>query len=183
MSPRRLAIVSLIGVLVVPALSGCGGDSEDAARDEVVPLGPSELVATLPDGTKITFDTVEIQCVPSYDRPDVELVRVIGEPDRRSRLIIEAFPPDVEGGKTFELPLHGGDQGGGPTNVMVFVGSAPGVEASSTEEGASGEIEVVRASCNPVELELRVDATLGSELSDSGTVQVEGRLVAGGDKD
>ncbi len=48
-------------------------------------------------------------------------------------------------------------------------------EVSSAEDGAAGEVRVLRASCDPTPvLELEVDATLGSELEGRAPWQVEG---------
>lgn len=47
---------------------------------------------------------------------------------------------------------------------------------STSEEESTGTREVTRASCDPVEVELTIDASLGSEYPDGSLLKVEGRL-------
>ncbi|MFC5727287.1 MULTISPECIES: hypothetical protein [Nocardioides] len=175
-APGQLSLV-VARLLLAPSvllLFGCGATSESPARDPAAQL-PDGLVATESDGRRVTLEPIEAECVPSEYDPKVQIVRVTAVVDG-SHLLIEIVPSDVEGGRTFELPIDAGDEESGPANALVFVGMMPDLEASSVEEESTGTLEVVRASCDPVEVELTIDATLASEYSDGQGLKVEGRL-------
>jgi hypothetical protein len=160
-----------VGLLLV----GCGEKSSDSESKDTAAQLPLGMTATSPEGGEVTFTSVKAQCAPSEHDPSVQIVRLIAEVEG-GRFLAEIVPSDVEGGRSFELPVSAGDDSTGPANARVFVGMKPNLEASTTEEGATGELEVIRASCDPVEVELTLDATLGSEYYDVQPPKVEGRL-------
>ena len=73
--------------------------------------------------------------------------------------------------------METGDQVTGPKNLYLFVSGPPNLETSTTQEESSGSLKVVRASCDPVAVELTVDASFASEYYDGDPVDVEGRIV------
>lgn len=176
---RRLVRRSSI-IIAAPALlfsAACGDDAAEPQGRDAGTGREEGLVAILPDGTQAKLNPTEVVCLPSEEDPSVEVLRVFADLDG-ARIIIQAVP--IEGAKSFDLPLSAGDFESGPRTVELFIGAQPDVETSSTEEESSGTLELVRASCDPAELELKVDGTLGSEMYDGGEVQVEGHLVVEG---
>lgn len=169
---RRSALMIAAPTLLFAA--ACGDDPAEPQGSDAGAGLAEGLVAILPDGTQVKLNPTEVVCLPSEEDPTVEVLRVFADLDG-ARIIVQAVP--VEGAKSFDLPLSAGDFESGPKNVELFIGAQPDVETSSTEEESSGTLELVRASCDPAELELKVDATLGSETYDGGEVQVEGHLV------
>lgn len=172
----RLAALAVTAPLLLLVVA-CGDEPSNADDPDRPAAAAEGLVATLPDGSRVDLDPTQVECVPSEEDPDVEIVRVFADLEG-ARLIIEAVPTD--GAASFELPLEAGDFESGPKNIRVFVGSLPDVETSSTEEESSGTLELLRASCDPAALELKIDATLGSEFDDGGTVQLQGHLTVTG---
>ncbi len=90
-------------------------------------------------------------------------------------LVVEVVPSDVEGGKVFDLPISSGDGETGPANVIFFYGSSE-FEVSTDLEESTGRLEVLRASCDPVALELDIDAALASEYGDGPGLEVKGHV-------
>lgn len=172
MSPLRTALALPLLLLA----GGCGDDTEKNSP-EAQSNEPTRLVVTKSDGGELVFEDVTATCGPSENDPDTEVVRLQSGKPGDAYLDAEIAPGDVEGGRTYELPVSAGDQENGFENLYVFVGAAPDVESSSTEEESSGTLEVLRASCDPLEVELTVDGTLGSEYFDGEPVDVKGRLV------
>jgi hypothetical protein len=163
--------------IVAPLLlaAGCGDDDADDARDERSDE-PTRLVVTRADGSEVVFEDVTAECVRSEDDPGAVVVRIEGMADD-THLISEVVPDDVGSGQSFQLPIDFGDQEQGVRNLYLFVGAAPNLETSTNQEESSGSLEVLRASCDPVEVELTIEATLGSEYFDGEPVDVEGRLA------
>jgi len=130
-----------------------------------------------------------VSCGPSEADPSLEAITVIGRPsvgrdgDIGSFFTFEGILRDLSPGTTVTLPHD--YQTDEPSGALLFVVDAETEnEASSREEASSGSFVVEHASCAPVaELEVRIDATLGSEFSDLGPLQVKGTLavVAEGD--
>lgn len=131
---------------------------------------------TKADGSEVVFDEVTATCGPSENDPDKVVVRIEGISDD-THLSSEIVEADVEGDSTLALPIDFGDQEQGVRNLYLFIGAAPDLETSTTQEESTGIVEVLRASCDPVEVELTIDATLASEYFDGEAVDVEGRLV------
>lgn len=165
-------------VLLIPLLllaSGCGEDTDAPEKERSTE--PTRLVVTKADGSEVVLDEVTATCGPSDNDPGTEVVKILGGSPGDARVVGEVVPGDVEGGRTFELPVDTGDQEEGTANALLYVGALPDLETSSREEESSGTLTVVRASCDPVTVELTVKATLGSELSNGETADVEGRIV------
>lgn len=167
MSPARAAL-ALPFLLLAAA---CGEDSS-AKKSGEQSDEPTRLVVTKADGTEIVFDDLTATCGPSENDPHTEVVRLQSGTPGDAYLDSEIAPRDVKGGRTYELPVSAGDQENGFENLYVFVDGA-----SSDEDGASGRLEVLRASCSPIEVELKIDATLGPETYDGEPVDIEGLLV------
>lgn len=171
MSPLRTALTLPLLLLA----TACGEDASDDAQDPHSDE-PTRLVVTVADGKEVVFEEVTAKCGPSENDPATEVVRLQGR-SGDAYFDSEIAPRDVEGGRSFELPIESGDQETGFENLDVFVGASPNLETSSDEEGSSGAVEVAHASCDPIEVELTIDATLASELYDGEPVDIEGRLV------
>lgn len=163
-SSRRMSVV-----LPVLVLFACGGTSPQRASEE-----PSELVVTKPNGTTLRLTPSAAECGASDYAPDVQVVRVHDFSDDHN-LVVEVVPSDVTGGKTFDLPVNAGDMQTGPANAFVFFGSKD-FEVSTVQEGSAGSLDVSRASCDPVALELSIDATLDSEYFDGDSLKVKGHI-------
>lgn len=172
----QLTILAISAPLII-LVASCGDDAPDSDGRDRPASKAQGLIATLPDGSRVDLDPTEVECVASEEDPAVEVLRIFADLEG-ARLIIQAVPTDEA--KSFDLPLDAGDFESGRKNVEVFIGSPPDIETSSTEEESSGTLELVRASCDPVALEMKIDATLGSEFSDGGTVQVQGHLAVTG---
>ncbi len=166
--PRVTVAVSLL------LLVACGETVPRPASQE-----PNELVLTEPDGTTLTLRPDGARCGPSEYDPEVQVVGV-HDSTRRHNLVIEVVPSDVTGGKDYDLPVSAGDMESGPHGAFIFFGGkdfgGKGFEVSTVQEESTGSLEVVRASCDPVALELTIDATLASEYSDGGSLDVRGHL-------
>lgn len=174
--PRRSRLAALaLAVPLVLIAAACSDDASDSDARDHPAKEATGLVATLPDGSRVDLDPTEVECVPSEEDPGVKVLRIVADLEG-ARLVIQAVPTDETA--SFDLPVDAGDFESGPANILVFVGAPPDVETSSTEEKSSGTLELVRASCDPATLELKIDATLGSEFDDGGTVQVKGHLAA-----
>jgi hypothetical protein len=166
-------------VLLLP-LFACG--------EATGPTGPraNELVFTRPDGTTFSLTPDEARCVPSGENPAVRVV-LIQDTTKPYNLKVQAFPGDVEGGKTFDLPVTSGSYGDGPENAYLFYAGADAYFAQSDEffkvstsdEHATGTMKV-RATCEPVVLELEIDAFLGSNYFDGEGLEVKGSINVGG---
>ena len=163
----RSALVGIVIALPALGLVACG---ESPAAD---PERPSELVFTKPDGTTFTLRPEALACRPSEYDDDVQVVG-IEDYERPDYLVVEVVPADVAGGATFDLPLTAGDMQDGPANAFVFYGSKD-FEVSTSQEESSGTLEVASASCDPVSLELTIDATLASEFGGE-SLDVRGHL-------
>ncbi|QSR25215.1 hypothetical protein CFH99_06215 [Nocardioides aromaticivorans] len=161
-----------MAVLLLAA--GCRDDDADA-RDERSDE-PTRLVVTTADGTERTLTDVTATCIPSDYDPKVQVVRVSGELDGGG-VFAEVLPADVEGGRSYDMPVPAGSDETGPENAIVVVGIEPDLTNTSEQEESTGTLEVLRASCDPVEVELTIDGTLDSEYYDGEPVDVEGRLV------
>ncbi|WP_370247659.1 hypothetical protein [Nocardioides sp.] len=172
-NPRRTRARRAALVLPLLALASCSDGDADAEPSE-----PTAVELTEPDGRTTTLTPTSVECGPSSYDPDTEvvLVRLVAE---QTALTVEVVPADVADGGSFDLPLDAGSGTDGPANASVFVGSER-FQASSTEEESTGTLEVTRATCDPVALDLSIEATLGPERSDGYGVRVEGRISLNG---
>lgn len=155
--------------------AGCRDDAEKGSPEDRSDE-PTHVVVTKADGSEVVFDDITAECATSEEQADAVVLRIQGTAGEM-HIVGEIVPEDVEGGSDYTLPIDFGSQVEGVRNLYLFVGAAPNLETSTTEEESSGTLEVVRASCDPVEVELTVDATLGSEYFDGEPIDIEGRLV------
>lgn len=172
----------LTAVTFAMAVSGCG-NAEPGDRDAEPGSEQSSLKVTVPGGEIFNVRPKEVTCGLGEYEHGVKVVRVQYSTDRYI-LKIEVVPGDVAQGKTFKLPLDSGDGESGPKNAFIFFGApkidpatGEGVEASTVVERSTGTVRVRRATCNPVAIDLEVDASLGSELFDGSGADVQGRLI------
>jgi hypothetical protein len=169
-------------------MTACGSESSDKSANngsgDESAAPKSRVVATAPDGQQVEFTDFSVTCRSSAgEEPPAQLVIALAgfgdaEHPRRPKgpaMIIEAA--DSASGTTVELPY---DEvvGEEKTFISVFiteVGDEP--EIASNTELSTGEIEVVRASCEPTPLlEVRIDGVMESELS-GNTVTVQGAVA------
>lgn len=199
---RRRTALAGVGVLVVAgtaggvALLGSGSEpdgSKVVASDTSDQQGGS-FTLTRDDGSTVVLDDLTLSC----DQPPGPG----GEPGQPGHLYLYSpFTLSASGdeleepfvyldvvadrvdGKTFTLPFDSASGSSEDRGLVLFAadsgttedGPERANEVSSAEDGAAGEIRVLRATCDPTPvLEVEVDATLGSELTDRGAWQVEG---------
>ncbi|WP_148045059.1 hypothetical protein [Nocardioides marmorisolisilvae] len=179
MNANRLLAAATVAV----AISGCGNSVSGTRGDSNSGPVRSSLKVTVPGGKTFDVTPTEVTCGPGEYEHGVDVVRVRYS-TKDYRLQIEVIPGDVVGGKTFKLPINSGDSESGPKNALIFFGArksdpstGEGVEASTDEEESTGTLRVRRATCNPVALDLEVDANLGSELFDGSGAELRGRVV------
>lgn len=178
----------VVALAAIAALLTSCGDGADHADDGIgaASTGRPEqtgIVATAADGTEVEFEDFTVMWRPSEDdQPEAQIVRATsgwgfaaGRPTEPAMLIEAA---DTTGGQTLDLP-HGETWGAEKTFLIGFITQVgKDTELSSAEEQATGEIEVISASCDPEpHLEVRIDGTFESEVSDA-TVTVKGYVSA-----
>ena len=168
------AVASLVLVIV----SGCGDSGGDEPPRSGGHSSRTSLVVTKPDGSTVQVVPSKVTCGPGEYEHGVQVVQVRAF-TKAYYFQVEVVPADVAGGKTLKLPINSGDGESGPKNALVFFSTDPGIEASTDEEEGTGNVRVDRASCDPVALDLTIDATLGSELSDVDGVKIKGHLALG----
>lgn len=167
-------------------LTSCDSEASDdagATGSDTVATQPTRIVATAADGTSVAFEDFTVTCRPSEeDQPEAQIVTATSGWDFASpgptkpAMLIEAA--DTADGTTVDLPLDEvwGEEETFIVGFITQVGKED--ELSASEEPATGEIEVISASCEPEpHLEVRIDGTFGSEVADAG-VTVEGHLSA-----
>lgn len=187
------ALVATACIFILALIAGCGGD--DTGTDDTTEAD-SGLTFTREDGSTFTIADAEVSCGPSPSTDSGEEAIIVGEqefPDSEPTepfLLIEGIVADVVPNATIELPdsyltddpdgaqMFVYDPGGG---LEVDGEETGGNELSSSVGDASGQIVFESASCDPPSVEVSVDATLGSELSDHGTVDVTGSISASGE--
>lgn len=182
---RRMSIAkpALALAAITVLLTSCDEASDDATGPAGKPQ-QTRIVATAADGTEVEFDDFAVSCHPSEDdQPDAQIVTATAGWDF-GRGTVEPAPPtepamlieaaDTADGTTVELS-HGEEWGNEKTFIIGFITEVGNEqELSSAEEMATGEIEVITASCDPEpHLEVRIDGTFGSEVADA-TVTVKG---------
>lgn len=185
---------ALVGLLLVAALSACGVEDENPTVQDETPVERSGFTVTRPDGS--TFELVNFVAIcrdfPEGD-PDAGYVeawaslagtRIDPNADTEPKgpaariLVLD----DVPDGTQLDLPFEE-TYGSEETGFVFTVGDRRNT-ATSAEEEAAGNVEIIRASCEPTPvLEVRIDATLGSEFYDGEVLKVKGygRLEAAKD--
>ena len=200
---RRTAVagVATLGVLavggtVVALASGDDGNGTAVANDSTGdPV--STLVLTRPDGSTYAFDDVTVSCTPPRTAAGDAISEAKGRIWMYSPIeftgseknddaqvtqpfvYFEGIVSELQDDRTFTLPVDGpGDSDSYPMTLFVAdnEGAPDGNEVSSAVDDASGQVRVLRASCDPTPvLQLDVGATLGSE-EEKATLDVAGRL-------
>ena len=167
-----------LGLLLAVALSGiaaCGGGSGPTGEDAV-----SSLTFTREDGTTFTMPDLVVSCGESDGRLLIKANTAdMSEEPAESRLIFFATLDDVADGATVEL---GQDDSENEAGAVLFVlDHETDNEVNSDQEDSRGRIVVHSAACKPEpQLDMSVDATLGSEYGDGEKVAVEGSVRLGG---
>ena len=163
-----------------------GGDDQPSTlhvTDE--PAGPvSTLAFTRADGSTYTFRDIEVTCKKD---PDSARQLVTATSPRKVRgdtllepfLMFQASLDEVEGGRTFTLPVD--DVATSKLPMILFFATdegGPRANELSSTEPSTGTVQVLQASCGPTpSLDLRVDARLGSEVEQS-SMRLTGELHA-----
>jgi len=134
------------------------------------------LVFTHQDGTRASFPReVRVWCGPWEPDVRVRSIHVLVGRGPASWLMT-AVLADVRRDPVVRFPNDFVFDA--PRGALLFV-AAGGNEASSAEEEASGTLHFRRARCGAhPRVAFTVDATLGSEFSDGGTVRVRGSFRA-----
>jgi hypothetical protein len=136
------------------------------------PAAQAKLRFTRDDGAVISFSAKpRVWCGPW--EPDVKRHAVhVAVRGRKRHWDLSAVRADVKPGKKLRFPNefvfnH-------PHGAELFVADAPN-EASTNEEEASGSMTFTRVSCrHGGVVAFTIDAVLGSEFSDLGTIHVTG---------
>ncbi len=178
-----LVVAGTTGTVVVLG-GGDASDGDTVAVDKPAPVDHGTFLLTRSDGSTHEFTELVLSCDTGPRGEKIEPGRIMlyssydptedGKGIKAPFLFFEADVARADG-KSFELP---DDRGGAPDEVFVLFVADPGVdgagdaaspdranEVSSAQSGAAGTVTVLNASCGATpELELEVDATLGSEV-------------------
>lgn len=184
MTPAKPAIAL---AAIAALLAACGGEASDDADGQADEPQQTRVVATAADDTEVVFEDFTLTCHPSEEeQPEAQIVsatagwgfgRVPGDPEEPTEPAMLLEVADTADGTTVDLP-HSEEWGNEKTFLVGFI-TEVGKEGgwSSAKEQATGEIEVISASCDPEpQLEVRIDGTFESEVSDA-TVTVEGHVA------
>lgn len=192
MSVGRTALAAA-ALAAVGVLSACGSSSSSTVATEKPSGGASQgpgnaLTVTDSQGWSFTLHPDQVSCARSEYGHGVQVVHL-----RYSMLSplrgvdIDVVPVDKPA--TYSIPTDSGDDERGPRKAFVFVTAKvpsprrphepPAFENSTDEEGASGRITVLHASCHPARLELTIDGELGSEYSDPNVTVTGGVDLTG----
>jgi hypothetical protein len=179
---RRRAGIGVGAAVVVAAIGGyvavSAGGSDDGREGLVgVDTPPDSLVMTRPDGSTYAFEDITVTC----DAPSGEGVgevggrhllltsprRLDGERLLQPFVMIEADVAELDGPRTFTLPVESADGSSESLPMTVFVADTEGAPDGNevvSSTGSTGTVRVTRASCDPTPvLELELDVTLASE--------------------
>ncbi|MDX2090528.1 MAG: hypothetical protein SFX73_21900 [Kofleriaceae bacterium] len=152
----------------------------DAAPPTPLAVVEDSIVVTRPDTSMLSFDGAMYyaQCGP-FDgtiapHPSVILARYV--PATQAKWLLKVVISDVTIGTPLMFPnsFHYTM----PTGAELVVNDEPN-EAASSQPESSGSVTFQALDCNGT-IELTVDATLGSELSEGPSVRVQGSLRAMG---
>jgi hypothetical protein len=191
---RRTAVAGAAALVVAAGAAGAvvattGDDGKGVVATDHSDEGRGSFTLTRADGSTATFDDLTVSCDKGPTGEPVEPGRIwLYSPfhlDASGDALTEPYISfsavvDRADGKSYTLPVDNTVADSGYPVVLLYAAEAdPGTkqranEVSSAEAGATGTVHVVHASCDPVaELELEVDATLGSEV-EQGTEQLSG---------
>jgi biopolymer transport protein ExbD len=183
-----------LALLVSATLCACGSETALPKSDEEgsqVPEG--KIAVTTKNGRTLEFSDFEVACHPTIgdqDAPPAQgftVSAVAGSNDmpgisrREPRLHLEAADVVVDG-VAVSLPYPDIEETEDTPPISVYVSRTGGrpIELSSVAEESFGEIEVIKAACEPKpHIELRIDANLHSELFDGGRAEVRGHVQGG----
>jgi hypothetical protein len=178
-----LVLAGTVGTVVVLG-SGDASDGDTVAVDKPAPVDHGRFLLTRSDGSTHEFTELTLSCDTGPRGEKIPPGQIMlysaydatedGKSIKAPFLYFEADVAKADG-KTFALP---DDRGGAPDQVFVLFVADPGAgdpgdaakpdranEVSSAQSGAAGTVKVLHASCGATpELELDVDATLGSEV-------------------
>ena len=152
---QHLAVLIAAGVLVAAA-----------------PAAQAKLRFTREDGSVIAFSAKpRVWCGPWESGVNRRSVHVTVR-GRKRHWDLAAVRHDVKAGTTVKFPTD--IIFNRPHGAELFVADAPN-EASTNEEEASGSMTFTHVSCRHGRVvAFTIDAVLGSELSDLGTIHVTG---------
>ena len=196
---RRTALAGGAALLLGGAVGGAVllGSGQAADPDRVATDSPTARPAehggfftfTRPDGSRTVIDDLRLSCARTPEGRPAEPghlylwspIRLNASGDRlvRPYVSFDALAQEADG-KDYILPIDrtGTDRGHG--GVLLYAAEAShgrsdrSNEVSSAQDGASGTISVVHASCTPTAtLDLEVHTELASEVG-QGTLEVTG---------
>lgn len=175
---RRRAGIGVGAAVAVAAIGGyvavSAGGSDDGRKGLVgVDTPPDSLVMTRPDGSTYAFEDVTVTCdAPGGEGGARRLLlssprRIDGERVLQPFVMIEADVAELDGPRTFTLPVESADGSSESLPMTVFVADTEGAPDGNevvSSTGSTGTVRVIRASCDPTPvLELELDVTLASE--------------------
>lgn len=179
MTRARLVLLSALCL----AASGCGSEPAPADTHSDLPVG---MIRVAPEGgTAVEFRDFKVSCPDNAENQwgqKARVVQAVAGSYGTERMTEEDGIVITAGDgihQVVRMP-HSEEWGNYKTFVTAFANRAGDArELSSGEEGASGTIEIIRASCDPKpSLEIRIDGTLTSEIGD-GVASVKGDLKLG----
>jgi hypothetical protein len=175
----------LFTILLGAALAGCGSETAAPTADGDGAEGQSsQVVVTTTEGDRLVFTDFEVMCAdseaPRSKGRVVSAVSVLGTKtsERSDQPILYLRAGETVSNNTrVSLPFDetvGEEQ----TFISAFITRAGKTDQlSSGAEGSSGDIEVIRASCEPSpNIDVRIDGRLESETYDGGHVIVQGHV-------
>lgn len=185
----RIARALLASALAL-VLAGCGSADPEQGSEDVAGEPAAGFTVTREDGSTYRLVSFVATCpdLPAGD-PDAGFVHGFASsagttvdptaselPD--GPVAVVRVKDGVADGTRVELP-HSEEYGAEVDGISFFVLDGDN-EASSGEDDAAGWLEVLHASCEPTPvLEVRIEATLGSEVSDAATLSVDGTARLG----
>lgn len=180
---RRVAVGvgTAVAVLVVAggvtaAVQLTVGDGRDAVTpsDDV----PDGLVLTPAKGPSVELPAPAAGCTESETEPGTQVLYVfVGRSDGKGPTFYLTVPEDeLDLPLTIDLPWDG-PVDGDPSEEHAVFAESPGNEASGSEGGSSGSVEVLAAGCEMgAEIRIGVDVRLGSEFGE-GPIDVAGGIT------
>jgi len=173
----------LLGLLLLVCVAAACGDDYATLEPRNPDRAADGLVFTRADGSSYELLDAVATCIPSEQKPGVDIVRLIPPADAEDShhpplFMVEALP-GVTG--DYPLPLHERDDDAGPSDLTLFALDARRKNelSGSVEEGA-GKVTVREATCDPEpRLSITIDARLASEIG-LPPVRVRGGMATTG---